>query len=108
MRGQSALILGFIAALVIAVFAVINVDGVEVNYLFGSAEWPLILVILGSVVMGAVIVGSLGMIRVYRLQQELKLWKKRAGHSSGAQENIRGSGEENSDSMKKGAVSKPK
>ncbi|MFB4163785.1 lipopolysaccharide assembly LapA domain-containing protein [Alteribacillus sp. JSM 102045] len=78
MRGQSVLILGIITALVIAIFAVINVDGVEVNYLFGSAEWPLILVILGSVLMGAIIVGSLGMLRVYRLQQEVKHWKRRA------------------------------
>ncbi|SFP93561.1 Uncharacterized integral membrane protein [Salibacterium halotolerans] len=72
MRGQSVLILGAAAALIIAVFAVINVDGVEVNYIFGTAEWPLILVILGSVLMGAVITGSLGIIKVYRLQQEIK------------------------------------
>ncbi|SFL64578.1 LapA family protein [Salibacterium qingdaonense] len=76
MKGQSALILGAAAALIIAVFAVINVDGVEVNYIFGTAEWPLILVILGSVLMGAVITGSLGIIKVYRLQQEIKHLKQ--------------------------------
>ncbi|MGY4690448.1 LapA family protein [Salibacterium sp. K-3] len=76
MKGQSALILGAAAALVIAVFAVMNVDGVEVNYMFGTAEWPLILIILGSVLMGAVITGSLGIIKVYRLQQEIKQLKQ--------------------------------
>ncbi|SFE27360.1 LapA family protein [Alteribacillus iranensis] len=78
MKTQTLLILGLAAALIIAVFAVINVDSVEVNYLFGTAEWPLILVILGSVLMGAVIVGSLGMVRMYRMNQEVKQWKHEA------------------------------
>ncbi|RSL34408.1 DUF1049 domain-containing protein [Salibacterium salarium] len=76
MKGQSGLIFGFIAALIIAVFAVMNVESVEVNYIFGTAKWPLILVILGSVLMGAVVVGSFGMIKVYRLQQQIKQLKK--------------------------------
>ncbi|MCM3762278.1 lipopolysaccharide assembly protein LapA domain-containing protein [Alkalihalobacillus oceani] len=77
MKGQSGLIFGLLAAIIIAVFAVINVDGVRVNYLFGTAEWPLILVILGSVFMGAIIAGALGMVRIYRLQAELR--RLRAG-----------------------------
>ncbi len=44
-------------------FAVINVRSVEVDYLFGRSEWPLILVILGSVLMGALIVFSVGIFR---------------------------------------------
>ncbi|WP_240376467.1 LapA family protein [Bacillus piscicola] len=78
MTSQASWILGLIAALIIAIFAVINVDAVTVNYLFGTAEWPLILVILGSVVMGAVIVGSFGMVRTYRLKREVRQWKKQA------------------------------
>jgi uncharacterized integral membrane protein len=38
----------------------ILIRAVEVDYLFGTAEWPLILVILGSVLMGALIVFSAG------------------------------------------------
>ncbi|KHF41994.1 LapA family protein [Halalkalibacter okhensis] len=75
MRGQWSLILGIIAAVIIAIFAVINVDSVRVNYMFGTAEWPLILVILGSVLMGAIIVGAVGMVKVYRLQAEIKRLK---------------------------------
>lgn len=81
MRGQWSLILGLLAAIVIAIFAVINVDGVRVNYLFGTAEWPLILVILGSVLMGAVIAGALGMVKIYRLQAELKRFRTAGGLS---------------------------
>ncbi|WP_078552672.1 LapA family protein [Bacillus alkalicellulosilyticus] len=72
MRGQWSLIFGFIAALIIAVFAVINVEAVQVNYVFGTAAIPLILIILGSVLMGGVIVGAVGMVKVYQLQQQIK------------------------------------
>lgn len=72
MKVQWSLIFGLAAALIIAVFAVINVEAVKVNYLFGVAEWPLILVILGSVLMGGIIIGGVGMVRIYKLQLELK------------------------------------
>ncbi|WP_227940178.1 LapA family protein [Alkalihalobacillus deserti] len=78
MRGQWGLIIGLIFAILIAVFAVINVDAVRVNYLFGNAEWPLILVILGSVLMGAIVAGTVGMLRMYELQAEIKRLKKQS------------------------------
>lgn len=74
-RGQGAFIVGIIAAIIIAVFAVINVDAVPVNYVFGTANWPLILVILGSVFLGAAVAGAMGMIRVMKLQSEVKRLK---------------------------------
>lgn len=57
-------------------FAVINVRAVEVDYLFGTAEWPLILVILGSVLMGALIVFSAGIFQVMKLKREIKMLRK--------------------------------
>ncbi|UTR14261.1 DUF1049 domain-containing protein [Salipaludibacillus sp. LMS25] len=75
MRGQWGLISGLIFVLLIAIFAVINVEAVRVNYLFGTADWPLILVILVSVLMGGLIVGSVGIFKVYQLQQEVKRLK---------------------------------
>ncbi|MCK0471098.1 lipopolysaccharide assembly LapA domain-containing protein [Halalkalibacter sp. APA_J-10(15)] len=76
MRGQWALIISLVIAIIISVFAIINVEAVPVNYLFGVAEWPLILIILGSVLMGAIIAGAIGMVRIYRLQYELKRTKQ--------------------------------
>ncbi|UOR12208.1 LapA family protein [Halobacillus amylolyticus] len=70
MKGQTYIILALIFALLIAVFAVINVDPVEVNYLFGTGEAPLILVIIGSVLMGVLITASAGAVRFFRLQRE--------------------------------------
>ncbi|WP_080844715.1 LapA family protein [Cytobacillus gottheilii] len=76
MKNQWALLLGIVFALIVAIFAVINVDPVTVNYLFGESEWPLILVILGSVLMGGIIIGSVGIVRIYSLQREIKHLKK--------------------------------
>ncbi|WP_062049764.1 lipopolysaccharide assembly LapA domain-containing protein [Bacillus sp. JCM 19034] len=76
MKGQWGLIISLIVAIIISVFAIINVESVPVNYLFGVAEWPLILVILGSVLMGALIAGAIGMFRIYQLQIELKRIKQ--------------------------------
>jgi uncharacterized integral membrane protein len=87
MRGQWSLILGLIVAIFIAVFAVINVDPVRVNYLFGNAEWPLILVILGSVLMGAIVAGAVGMLRIYQLQAEIKRLIKQRSENRTIKEN---------------------
>ncbi|QDI92826.1 DUF1049 domain-containing protein [Salicibibacter halophilus] len=76
MRGQWTLIMGLIAALLISIFAVINVESVAVNFLFGTTEIPLILIILGSVLMGGLAVGGVGMLKVYRLQQEVRRLKR--------------------------------
>jgi lipopolysaccharide assembly protein A len=90
MKGQWGLITGLIFVLIIAIFAVINVDPVEVNYLFGQNEWPLVLIILGSVLMGGLIVGSVGMVKIHRLQQEIKQLKTNTG--AGTRKNKKESG----------------
>lgn len=76
MKVQGMMILSLLLALLIAIFAVVNVETVEVNYIFGQAKWPLILIILGSVFIGATITGSLSFLRIYRLEQEIKQLKK--------------------------------
>ncbi|KGX93513.1 hypothetical protein N781_10795 [Pontibacillus halophilus JSM 076056 = DSM 19796] len=77
MKGQTNFILALVFALLVAVFAVINVDAVEVNYLFGIGQAPLILVILVSVLMGGVIAGAVGAVRFYRLQREIRTLKQK-------------------------------
>ncbi|WP_223069924.1 LapA family protein [Paenibacillus caui] len=72
MKIQWSLILALIFALITAVFAVINVDPVRVNLLFGSVTLPLILLILGSTLLGGIIVGAFGIYRSFRLQKQVK------------------------------------
>jgi putative membrane protein len=76
MKVQWSLIFALIFALLVAIFAVVNVDPVPVNYVFGVAESPLILVIIGSALVGGLIVGLFGIIRQYRLQRKINQLQK--------------------------------
>jgi uncharacterized integral membrane protein len=69
-RMAAAAILGGIAA----VFAVINLDDVEVDWLVGSAQTPLILVIVISMLLGA----ALDRLLVRRARKR-KLQRRRPG-----------------------------
>ncbi|GAB3050387.1 LapA family protein [Virgibacillus ainsalahensis] len=72
MKGQYYVILAIIVVIIVAIFAVTNVDPVEVNYLFWSGESPLILIILFSVLMGGIITAAAGVVKVYQLQRQIK------------------------------------
>ncbi|CAH8715938.1 lipopolysaccharide assembly protein LapA domain-containing protein [Paenibacillus thiaminolyticus] len=72
MRIQWSLIAGLIFALITAIFAVINVNPVQVNLLFGTFEVPLILLILGCTLLGAIIVGSYSIYLQYRSQKKIQ------------------------------------
>lgn len=76
MKSQWMLLLAFVFALVIAIFAVINVEPVKVNFFFGQTSTPLILVILFSTLFGGLTVGALGLVRVYVLQRKVKQYEK--------------------------------
>ncbi|KRE32570.1 LapA family protein [Paenibacillus sp. Soil522] len=76
MKGQGVLISALVFALLIAIFAVINVEPVQVNFLFTKATLPLILIILASTLLGGLTVGLLGLIRQIRLQRTVKLLEK--------------------------------
>ncbi|APB71663.1 DUF1049 domain-containing protein [Paenibacillus polymyxa] len=72
LKTQWSLIAALVIALLTAVFAVINVNSVQVNLLFSMVGIPLILLILGCTLLGGLIVGSFGIFRQYRLQREIK------------------------------------
>ncbi|RIX49417.1 DUF1049 domain-containing protein [Paenibacillus nanensis] len=82
MKGQGMLISAFAFALIIAIFAVINVEPVQVNFLFAQTSTPLILVILVSTLLGGLTVGLFGMIRIFRLQRTVKALEKRTAELS--------------------------
>ncbi|MFC4779573.1 lipopolysaccharide assembly LapA domain-containing protein [Paenibacillus sp. GCM10023252] len=72
MRAQGVLIAALLFAFITAGFAVINVDSVQVNFLFAKTQSPLILIILASVLLGGLTVGLFGVIRQYRLQRTIR------------------------------------
>lgn len=76
MKFQWSLLLALIFAIIVAIFAVVNVEDVPVNYVFGTAQWPLILVILVSALLGALVSGSVAIFRSFVLQRRVKHLEK--------------------------------
>lgn len=76
MKFQWTWIIGLLFAIIIAVFSIMNVDAVPVNYAFGTAEWPLVLVILGAALLGAAVSGFMALFRAYSTKHEIKEMKK--------------------------------
>lgn len=72
MKTQWFLIISLVFALLVAVFAVFNVEPVRVNFLFAEASIPLILVILGCTLLGGMSVASFGAVRHFKLQRKIR------------------------------------
>lgn len=56
MKNQWRIILTILLVIVVAVFAILNVESVPVSFGFTTVHWPLILVLLVSILVGAVLV----------------------------------------------------
>ncbi len=76
MKIQWTLVVGLIFAIIIAIFATVNVEKVPVDYVFGEAYWPLILVILGSVLIGFIISFCFSAFRMLSSQNQTKAIRK--------------------------------
>ena len=76
MKIQWTFVVGLIFAIIVAVFATVNVESVPVNYIFGEARWPLILVILGSVLVGFIISFCFSTFRMLGSKRETKVVKR--------------------------------
>lgn len=76
MRLQWILVFALIFALIIAVFSVVNVAPVPVDYVFGTAQFPLIVVILGSALAGGFVSGLVGTIRMVRQNKRIRLLER--------------------------------
>lgn len=72
MKGQTYVIAALLFALIVATFAVINVDQVEVNYLFFTSESPLILVILVSTLLGGLITSGFGIAHLIGAKKKIR------------------------------------
>ncbi|MFH5185501.1 lipopolysaccharide assembly LapA domain-containing protein [Paenibacillus sp. TAB 01] len=76
MKAQWTFIFILIFALVTAIFAVINVEPVQVHLLFTETTIPLILVILSSTLLGGLIVGLIGISKQFKLKRTIKQLEK--------------------------------
>ncbi|MEO4052150.1 lipopolysaccharide assembly protein LapA domain-containing protein [Solibacillus sp. CAU 1738] len=71
MKTQWSLVLGLVFAIIVAIFASLNVSEVSVNYLFGKAYWPLILIILGSALAGVFISACFAAVRTISYRKKV-------------------------------------
>ena len=72
MKKQWGTVLAIILVLLIALFAVLNVADVPVNFGFALVTWPLIMVILGSLFIGALITVLIATSTAYRTKKKIK------------------------------------
>lgn len=73
MKNQWRLIVGLLLVLLVVVFAVLNVGTVKVNFVLFKADWPLILIILGSLFIGALIAVLMNTGTSFQVKKQLKL-----------------------------------
>ncbi|MEC6747432.1 lipopolysaccharide assembly protein LapA domain-containing protein [Marinilactibacillus sp. XAAS-LB27] len=83
MKKQWSFVGAFILLFLGAILSVLNVDSVPVNFGFATYEWPLIIVILGSLLLGALIATLLSTVKIY---QETKIRKDAEKSSVSAKE----------------------
>lgn len=72
MKKQWSFVGAFILLFIGAVLSVLNVDPVPVNFYFATYEWPLIIVILGSILLGALIASLLSTVKIYQETKKRK------------------------------------
>lgn len=72
MKKQWGTVLAIILVLLIALFAVLNVADVPVNFGFALVTWPLIMVILVSLFIGALITVLIATSTAYRTKKKIK------------------------------------
>jgi len=66
MMSMFYLVLALLFSLLIAVVAMVNVENITVNYLFGQAQLSIMVLILGSASLGALTMGFFGVFRSIR------------------------------------------
>ena len=76
MKKQSSVIIGFLLVLIIVVFAVLNNRNVPVNFGIASFSAPLILVIIGSAIIGALIVFVTASTTLWQQKKQIKQLKQ--------------------------------
>lgn len=72
MKKQWSMVGAIILFLGVAILSVLNVDPVPVNFGFAEVEWPLIVIIFASVLLGALIATLLSTYKAFKDQRKSK------------------------------------
>ncbi len=71
------IVLALLFSLLLAIVAVANHQPVEINYIFGETQIPLIILIIGAAAAGALVVGLISFYRGVRVALQARGEKKR-------------------------------
>jgi putative membrane protein len=82
MKAQLIFISILFFALITAIFAVINVAPVQVHLVFADTELPLIVIILGSTLLGGLIAGLIGISKQFKLKRTIKMLEKQLNEAA--------------------------
>ncbi|QMU07492.1 LapA family protein [Levilactobacillus suantsaii] len=76
MKNQWRIIATILLVIVVAVFAILNVESVPVSFGFATVHWPLILLLLVSILIGAVLMILFSTITAFRHNHAYKELKQ--------------------------------
>ncbi|WP_203641847.1 lipopolysaccharide assembly protein LapA domain-containing protein [Levilactobacillus andaensis] len=76
MKNQWRIVVTLLLVIVVAVFAILNVESVPVSFGFTTVRWPLILLLLVSILIGAVLMILFSTITTFRHNQAYKELEK--------------------------------
>ncbi|MFT8882965.1 MAG: lipopolysaccharide assembly protein LapA domain-containing protein [Liquorilactobacillus hordei] len=72
MKNQWRMIVALLIALVVVIFALLNTQKVELNFLFGKFSLPLVLILVVSLLLGALVAVLVSTVTIVSLRRELK------------------------------------
>lgn len=75
MKKQTGIILGLIIVLLVVIFTALNMAPTLINFGFASVQWPLSIVIIGSLLVGAVVIFLLGSGSLWTQSRKIKQLK---------------------------------
>lgn len=86
MKKQTGFVLGLILALIVVIFAIMNVETIAINFGFSKVELPLILILLICLVLGALIAVLLSTGTTMSLKRQAKQTQKELATLKGNQQ----------------------
>lgn len=72
MKNQWRIVLTILLVIVVAIFAILNVESIPVSFGFTTVHWPLILILLVSILIGAVLMILFSTITVFQHNRAYK------------------------------------
>lgn len=72
MKNQWRIVLTILLVIIVAIFAILNVESVPVSFGFTTVHWPLILILLVSILIGAVLMILFSTITVFQHNRAYK------------------------------------